>query len=84
MVIVFIKLCLHLPLQQPSIVTIKVVTVTLTDRMGLEAILSVKGTVTKDTMLNLDDDFHGHELFNATYKRTFIFIFLSGQNVNLS
>ena len=71
MVIVIVKPCLHLPLKQPGKVTIKVVMVILADRKGLEPILSFKGTVTKDTML--DDDVHGHQLFNITCKQTFIF-----------
>ena len=56
-----LKVCLHIPTQSPSPLEcpskfniVPMVTGCLTGRMGLEAILPVKLTVTIDTMLNFD------------------------------
>ena len=46
------------------------VTVTFVDWMSQEPILSVKGTVTIDTMLNFDGDFHGDWHVDVTCKQT--------------
>ena len=40
------------------------------DRMGPLSILSLKGPVTADTMLNFDGDYHGHWHNDATCEQT--------------
>ena len=45
-----------------------IVRVPLVDIMGLEPILSIKGIVITDTIINFDGDFHGH--VDVTCKQT--------------
>ena len=52
-----LEACLHVPSPSPSKYNIvPMETVRLTNRMGTEPILSVKRTVSIDTMINFDGD----------------------------
>ena len=62
---IILKACLHLPspspcpLMSPSNFQISIVCM-MTVRMGLEPILSVKRSVSIDTMIKFDGDIDGH------------------------
>ena len=60
---------------------VPMVMVPLVNRIGSRSDLSVKGAVTKDTMLNFDGDFHGHGRVYLMCKRTFTNFIFSLQTV---
>ena len=53
-------------------IIVPMATATFTDRMSLESTLSVKDTVSIDTMLNCDSVFHGHGHVDVTCEQTLI------------
>ena len=68
-----LKVCLYVasPTRPSSkFIIVPMVTVPLMDRMGPLSILSLKGPVTADTMLNFDGDYHGHGHNDATCEQT--------------
>ena len=64
-----LQVCLHVPSPSPSpskFIIVPMVTVCLMGRMGTEPILSVKWSVSIDTMINFDGDGDG----DGTCKQT--------------
>ena len=54
----------------PPVSKFNIVTVTFRDRMGRESIASIKDTVTIDTVLKCDNDFHGYGHVNVACEQT--------------
>ena len=67
-----IKVCLHVPSPSPSpskFSIVPMVMVRLMGRMGTEPILSIKESISMDTMINFDGDGDGHGDGDGTYKQ---------------